>query len=262
VKAGLDRDRVALAAVTVTNVRLGEENDDLRRVVAAQAEEIARLQALVERLTEQVGAVLAAQTGGDDGAGATARPTTMPGLKPKPKRAPERPTRPRQRRARAYGRRRSLPTQRQVHAMACCPHCQTILPGGTIRRTREVIEIAPSPLVVTEHVYVERRCPRCRGRWLPEPGLGAVVVGQGRLGVGVLSRIAVLREEFRLPVAAIQRLLELDHGLCLSVGAIVGAAHTVAQQADAAVARIWAAVRASPVVHVDETGWREAGQNG
>jgi hypothetical protein len=51
---------------------------------------------------------------------------------------------------------------------------------------------------------VERCCPRCRDRWQPGPELDEAVVGQGRLGVGLLSLIATLREELRLPVERIQ----------------------------------------------------------
>ena len=101
------------------------------------------------------------------------------------------------------------------------------------------------------------------GRWLPGPELAGVVVGQGRLGVGLLSLIATLREELRLPIGAIQWYLEAVHGLRLSVGAIVGALHTVAQRADAA-GRPACGRRSAPVpvLHVDETGWREDGHNG
>ena len=52
------------------------------------------------------------------------------------------------------------------------------------------------------------------------------------------------------------------HQLRLSVGAIVSAIHQTAQQAQPAVAAILDRIRASPVVHADETGWREDGANG
>ena len=155
-----------------------------------------------------------------------------------------------------------VPTARRVHAYDQCPHCATVLSGGTIKRTREVIEVVPGRGEVTAHVYVGRRCPRCRGRWLPEPGLEGVVVGQGRLGVGLLSLVAVLREELRLPVERIQWYLGVVHGLRLSVGAIVETLHTVAARAAPLVAQIQENLRASPVLHADETGWREDGHNG
>ncbi len=48
----------------------------------------------------------------------------------------------------------------------------------------------------------------------------------------------------------------------LCVGAIVRAIHQVARQAQPAVDRILERIRGSPVVHADETGWRQDGANG
>lgn len=227
----------------------------LEREVARQQEAIATLRAVVAQVSERVGELLTTDAAaGDDRPG----PPGMPGLKATEASASQ----PRQRRARGYGRRRMPPTHRQVHAVARCPRCRIPLTGGTIIRTREVIEVPRVPVVVTEHVYLERRCPSCRHRWVPGPGVAGAVVGQGRLGVGLLSLIATLREEARLPVATIQWYLRTLHGLELSVGAIVGACATVAAKAAPLVERIQASIRASPVVHADETGWRESGQNG
>ena len=46
------------------------------------------------------------------------------------------------------------------------------------------------------------------------------------------------------------------------MGAIVSAIHQTAQQAQPAVAAMVDRIRASPVVHADETGWRQNGNNG
>jgi len=97
---------------------------------------------------------------------------------------------------------------------------------------------------------------------VPAPELGAEVTGQGRLGHGLTSLIAVLREETRLPVRTIQRLLTTLTGLDLSVGALVDAVGRVADRGVPVVAQLGEAIRASPVVHADETGWRENGRNG
>jgi hypothetical protein len=238
-----------------------------REELATQVHEIARLRAevaaqqtAVAALQERVGVLLAALEPPDGEAGA-GRPITMPGLKPA-RRGPAPPPRARTRRAHGYGRRRMAPTARQVHAVARCPRGATALAGGTVKRTREVIELVPGRVEVTAHVYVARRCPRCGGQWQPGPELEEAVVGPGRLGVGLLSLIATLREEWRLPIRGIQGYLAAVHGLHLSVGAIVAASAAVAARATPVVASIQAAIRASPVVHADETGWREDGHNG
>jgi len=234
------------------------ENAALRREHARQAAEITTLHGLVADLTARVGALLA----GPEGDAPAPRPTTMPGLKPAAPGQPAPSAQPRKRRAHGFGRKRMAPTARQVHAYAACPSCQTPLRGGTRRRRREVIEVIPARVVVTEHIYVERRCPRCHGRWQPGPELDGVVVGQRRFGVGLLSLIATVREELRLPVRSIQWYLAAVHGLHLSVGSIVEALHLLAARAEGLVADIRETIRAGPVLHVDETGWREDGHNG
>lgn len=237
-----------------------------RRLAVLEAE-IASLRAAIVQLTVQLGEALATTDppkGEPGGAGELPTPSGMPGLKPVTagKRA-ERPARPaRRRRVHGFARRRMTATECTTHALGQCPDCGVPLAGGTIKRSREVIELAMAPVVVTKHVYLERRCPACKRRWVPAPELDGVVVGQSRLGIGLVSLIAVLREEARLPFATIQGLLRTMHGVSLSEGALVGAIAQVAQRAAPVVAQIREAIRASPVVHADETGWREDGRNG
>ena len=77
-----------------------------------------------------------------------------------------------------------------------------------------------------------------------------------------MSLIAALREEARLPFRTIQWYLDTVHGLHLSLGSLVDATQKVARQAQVMMADIVERVRGSPVVHADETGWREDGHNG
>src|SRR3954467_216880 len=187
-------------------------------------------------------------------------PQRMPGHQPQPR--PEGPARPRKRRAQGYGRRRSAPTEQVVHAVTRCPDCGSALVGGARQRSREVLELAPAPAAVIEHVYLARRCPQCGRRCVPPPELAGVVVGRQRLGVGLVSLIATLRLAGRWPWRQIQGWLASAHALRLSQGALVGAVRTVARQGKAAAAQIQDRVRASPVVHGDETGWRGDGRHG
>ena len=225
-------------------------------VTSASREElialVAQLQATVQRLEERIREL--------EGGGG--RPKGMPGLKPGARPArPDKP--PRKKRAVNCARRRLPPTRRVTHAAAHCPGCGAPLCGGTPKRTREVIELPPpAPVVVTEHVYLERRCPDCRKRVVPPAGLPDAALGRQRLGVGLVSLIATLREEARLPVRTIQWYLRTFHALQVSVGAIVGALRQVAARGQAALARLREQIRGSPWVHADETGWREAGANG
>ena len=146
--------------------------------------------------------------------------------------------------------------------MEHCPDCGAHRSGGWTQRTREVIELPVVPVQVTEHVYIARTCPACRRRCTPPAELDGVVLGQQRRGVNLLSLIATLREEGRRPIRSVQWYLDTVHQLRLSVGAIVSAIHRTAQRAQPAVAAILDRIRASPVVHADQTGWRQSGANG
>jgi hypothetical protein len=122
----------------------------------------------------------------------------MPGNKPtppKPKPAPK----DRKKRARGFGRPRMIPTQAVAHAVEHWPDCGTALVGGWVQRTRQVLELPLAPVQVTEHQYVARECPLCRTRHVPPVELAGVVLGERhRLGIGLVSLSATLREEGRL----------------------------------------------------------------
>ena len=186
----------------------------------------------------------------------------MPGIKPKSGQGPARDKRPRKPRPHGFARQRMAPTHRVEHALESCPQCGTGLAGGWVQRTREVIDLPLVPAQVTEHVFIARTCPVCERRRTPQADLGRVALGKHRLGVNLLSRIAALREEGRLPLRTIQWYLQTVHRLPLSLGAIVRAIHQVAQKAQPALAEILDRIRGSPVVHADETGWRQDGVNG
>ena len=215
---------------------------------------IIRQQAIIESLEKRV-----AQLEGRAKSKGSGR---MPGLKPKADGKPTQPRKPRKRRPQGFARTRMTPTQRVEHVVEQCPDCGTQLSGGWTHHTREVIELPQAPVEVTEHAYIARTCPGCRRRCVPRAQLEGVALGQQRLGINLLSLIAALREEARLPFRTIQWYLDTVHGLRLSVGTIVAATQRVAQMAQQVMTDIVERIRGSPVVHADETGWREDGHNG
>ena len=215
---------------------------------------IIRQQAIIDQLEKRV-----AQLEGRAKSGGSGR---MPGLKPKGDRKPSQSKKPRKRRPHGFARARMTPDLWVEHALEQCPDCGTGLAGGWVHRTREVIELPQVPVQVTEHAYIARTCPHCQRRCVPASSLEGVVLGQQRLGINLVSLIAALREEARLPLRTIQWYLDTVHGLRLSLGAIVDATRKVAGRAQGVMTDIVARIRGSPMVHADETGWREDGHNG
>ena len=175
---------------------------------------------------------------------------------------PDRPKKERRNRAHGFARRREEPTHRVEHATASCPDCGTLLLGGRVRGSRQIISIPGVRARVTEHVVLERTCRKCGQRWSPEPDWSALVVGRQRVGISVQQEVCVLREECRLPYGVIQRYLKWRYRLCLSVGELVALVRGVARLGQEEYNQLQQEIRASPVVYGDETGWREAGRNG
>lgn len=87
-------------------------------------------------------------------------------------------------------------------------------------------------------------------------------MGQGRIGVRLTSLIATLRLVMRLPIRQIQLYLHTLHGVSISSGEIVELQHRLKNQLQPHLDGLKAQIRVSPAVQMDETGWREDGENG
>jgi len=183
-----------------------------------------------------------------------------------PKVKPNRPQgerKPRKRRSRGYGRKRSKPTRQVTHAIDNCRHCGCTLQGGSVKRTREVLHIPLAQVEVVEHLFIERHCPLCNRRQTPGAEvLRGEVLGRHRVSLQTMAMIATLREEGRLPIRTIRWILQAFFGLEFSEGEIVAILHDVAERGREQVMAMRQQLRSSPVVHGDETSWREDGQNG
>jgi transposase len=77
-----------------------------------------------------------------------------------------------------------------------------------------------------------------------------------------VSVMAYLRTSLRLPCRCIQEYLETMHGVHVSVGEIVEVLHRVRRQVQPELGQLRRQMRGSAALHMDETGWREDGQNG
>lgn len=171
--------------------------------------------------------------------------------------------RPRKRRSPVSGRRREPPDRRVAPALPQCPRCGAALRRGRVVARRQFIDVPQTRAEVIEHVVLERRCPRCGARCQGAmPDLRAQAGAHRRLSWRVAALAVVLRIKLRLPLAQVRWLLAQCWGLRVSDGALCSLLDEAARAARPAYDALLAEARASPVVHLDETGWREAGHNG
>jgi transposase len=192
------------------------------------------------------------------------RPAPPPFVKPN-KPAPSEPTRKRKKRApeHNHGRRRMTSTRSVTHALERCPTCDYLLQGDSLDYSREVLELPePQPVEVIEHRVIKRFCPHCRRWHSPKLDLSGQVLGQGRIGVRIASLIAYLRTSLRLPIRRIQAYLASLHQLLLSTGELVELLHQLRRHVQTDIDALKTQARASPILHGDETSWRQNGQNG
>jgi hypothetical protein len=129
-------------------------------------------------------------------------------------------------------------------------------------RRRQVLHIPPVQVEVIEHVARRRICPGCNRAHTPPLDLSDEVLGHHRVSLATMALIATLHTVGRLPLRTLQWALASLHGLHLSVGGLVGILQAVAAHAAPALDQLREQIRGSPVVHGDETGWREDGAAG
>jgi hypothetical protein len=181
----------------------------------------------------------------------------------KPKREGEKKLRRKRKSEHNRARRRMEPTRIVEHELEACPDCGYRLYGRKKGHSHQVIDIPPPPPVeVTEHQVIKRWCAHCEKWQAPQLDLRHEVLGQGRIGLRLTSLIVYLRNVMRSPYRQIQAYLETQHEMTISVGGIVELLHRVSAASQEELQALYEVARASSVMHADETGWREDGQNG
>jgi transposase len=221
--------------------------EELIAIILGLREQIARLEAEVEELRS-----------GKPGAGAATPDWVKPNRRER--RAQEREGR--KKRTKSFARRCEEPTEVVDHVVEKCPDCGRKLVGGWVANTRQVIEIPDCPISVIEHRAIARRCGVCGTRHTAKIDLKGKVVGRMRFGIKLMSLVAQLSTTHRMPVTQIQSLLMAIYRVRISRGEITGMLHTVAEAGKESYVRLRDEIRGSPVVHGDETGWRQDGING
>lgn len=159
-------------------------------------------------------------------------------------------------------RHQTVPLPKDAEKKRICPHCRTRL--TQLRKHRRLIEDLIQSTVETTCYHTESgHCPHCRtrieSRDPKQPP--AANIPHAQLGLNALATAAMLRVRHRLPFRQIAQILKDLPGMQLSAAALVKQIQRLARWLDEKYQELIARMRASPHVHVDETGWRIDGRN-
>jgi transposase len=147
------------------------------------------------------------------------------------------------------------PDQRLTYAPEQCTACGTVLSevaGRLAPERRQVFELPPLKLVVTEHRVVIKPCPGCG-----QENVGAFpegLPGGASYGAGVKSLLVSLNQEHLIPSERSCQIVEDLCGQTVSEGTLAAAVQVCAAALVETEARIKQGVIRSEVTHFDETG--------
>ncbi len=239
-------------------------NQRLREEIAARDAEIARKEAEIEGLRAELKELRARSTTNSRN---SSKPPSSDGYA-KPKRKASAP--------RERGRRRpghqpgapgthlhqvEKPDDTIIHRPTNCQGCGGCLLDGEVvdRERRQVFDLPPIRLLVTEHQAEQRLC-RC----------GAITCGEfptevkapAQYGTGVRALATYLHVYQHLPFKRTAELLEDAFGISIATGSLAAMVAECGQRLGRAgfVERLRELLIASPVIHCDETGGRVGGE--
>jgi transposase len=149
------------------------------------------------------------------------------------------------------------PTRQVVHRPRQCQHCSSPL-GGPITRSerRQVIDLLPARLRVTEHRAEVVRCSRCG--LTTKGAFPAQVRAAVQYGPSVIARALYLHQYQLLPYRRTSEAMRELFGCALSPATVASSVADNARRLVQTELKIKQKLRGAGLIHVDETGLRVA----
>jgi transposase len=146
------------------------------------------------------------------------------------------------------------------HRPDACRQCGASLEGASVvvRERRQVWELPPVRLQVTEHQALHLRCPACHTESVGT--FPAETASRAQYGPRLRALAVYLAEAQFVPLGRVQQVLADLVGLRLGRGTLVNWVQQAARTVAPVEAAIKAALVRAPVLHNDETGVRRGGQ--
>lgn len=152
------------------------------------------------------------------------------------------------------------PDHVERHLVIVCPHCQTDLsaiePVGQERR--QVFDVPPVRLVVTEHQAEVKQCPGCNAQVKGE--FPAHVTQPTQYGPRLKGQASYLNNYHFIPLARTEELLTDFYGQSPCEAVILAANQQLVQQSQASLESVKQQLIAAEVAHFDESGLRVEGK--
>lgn len=151
------------------------------------------------------------------------------------------------------------PDEQVFHVVASCQHCQSGLSEvvSSDYERRQVFDLPPVSLMVTEHCAEIKQCPHCG--LLNQAAFPAEVSQPVQYGPRIQAQMVYFNQYHHLPVERTSEILEDLYGQGVSGATILAASERVAAPIKPVVEAIREALVVCPEpVHCDETGARVA----
>ena len=241
--------RQQLAAARDENSALRSENADLRQENAALRKQVAKLQTALETAERQ------------------AKRQSAPFSKGSPKAEPKKPGRKPGRRYGQNGRRPPPPPDKidecyDVPLPECCPNCSSHDVEETHVAVQYQTEIPRRPIYRQFNIHFGR-CKKCgkavHGRHDLQTS-DVVGAAASQLGPAAHAAMAMLNKELGLSHGKVKRCFEILFGIPVARATSAHSVKRTARRCEPPYQEIRAAIRASPWVVPDETGWRVGGR--
>jgi transposase len=154
----------------------------------------------------------------------------------------------------------SDPHMTKVHAPAVCSGCQQSLEDVAAAKEikRQVFDIPLPEIQVTEHRCLVKVCPQCQTQTSGTfpPGVHAPV----QYGPHLKSMALYLQHQHFIPEDRLQDLLRDCFGVSLATATLTSFTKELANALKGCISSVMATLKGAPVKHLDETGFRVAGQ--